>query len=91
MTLPIIASLLLSTGAIVLSVTNDVSFDTETNEDRLVEIERRLDEQQNVILETWVIAQNNTAKHDNQYQFNEDVIEWATNVSDRIDGLADNQ
>ena len=54
----------------------------------LTEINERLDDQQSIILQNRGLIINNTEFNVNQFEFNNDVIGWAGNVSAKIDGLA---
>lgn len=80
------SSMIISIGAIILSISAiGMSFQANQNP---TDVTQRLDEQQQVIINTWAIAQNNTFKADNQFFFNQDVISWANNVTAKIDGLS---
>ena len=76
--LPIIA-IILSIGAIV-SVALIPQSDTD--------LETRLNEQQSVIMQNRGLITNNTIFIENQFQFNNDVIGWAGNVTADINTLA---
>ena len=79
-------STLISIGAIILSISAiGMSFQANSIP---TDVTERLDEQQQVIMNSWGLIQNNTAQAENQFLFNQDVISWAGNVTAKIDALA---
>jgi len=74
----IILVLVIAVGMVITVFTN-----YSVNEKQTI-IEKRLDEQEKVIIDLWVANYNNTVINQNQEQFHADLLDWAKNMTQTI-------